>query len=150
MTILESAPAGEESVTVDSRCFATFAQAFEYGSASAIQVRRDLQPNEVTQSLARAASTSASYVLGTYYDQTNYTGQTWQYWGNASCTSTSGYNLATLSTGWGGADNRFESSESHSNCDENRLYEHQYYGGAVRLCTPDCNDLGASTTIPRH
>jgi len=141
---LAAAPAGEDSVVVGSRCFATYEQAFEYGSRGQFNAPSNLRPSDVTPSMTvKAVAAGAPFLLGTYWDWGSYQGTSWSYWGSHGCTSTSGWNLASLSTGFGGADNRFESSKSFSNCNQNRHFEHPNYGGASRLCTPNCSDLGA-------
>lgn len=142
VTHLASAPAGHDSVVVGSHCFATYEQAFEYGSRGAIDAPSGLQARDVTRTMASDAAALSSFILGTYWDNTSYGGSSWSYWGNAACTPTSGFTLASLSTGFGGADNRFESSQSYSNCNQNRHFEHPNFGGATLLCQPNCSNLG--------
>ena len=142
VTHLAAAPAGQDSAVVGSRCFATYEEAFEHGSRGAIDAPSALQARDVTRAMAAEAAAASSFILGTYYDNQSYGGSTWSYWGNAACTATSGFTLASLSTGFGGADNRFESSKSFSNCNQNRHFEHPSFAGATLLCTPNCSNLG--------
>lgn len=140
VTILARAPVGQDSVVVDSRCFATFAEGFEYASAGAIEVPADLQAGDVTQTMAANASASgAPYLLGTYWDAQWYFSWSWSWWASSGCTPTSGWQVSYVGSD---QNDRYESSKSYSGCNQNRHFEHSNFLGASLLCTPNCGTLG--------
>lgn len=128
-----------DAVVVESRCFATFAEAFEYGSLGAIKVPADLQPGDVTQAMAVSASASTQYLLGTYWQAPDYMGWSYSWFASSGCTSTSGWQVSYVGSA---QDDKYYSSKSYSGCERNRHFEHPNFGGATLLCQPNCSNLG--------
>ncbi len=135
----------QDARVAETRCFATFAEALEYGSRGGLRVSADLRPNELTESMvASASSTSTSYLLGINYDCKSYwTGgscsSSWLHFASSGCTSTSGWQISAL--GWPEANN-VESSKGYSGCNQTRHWEHPSFAGANLLCLPNCSTLG--------
>lgn len=135
----------QDARVAETRCFATFAEALEYGSRGGLRVSAELRPNELTESMvAAASSTSTSYLLGINYDCKQYwTGgacsSTWSHFASSGCTPTSGWQISNLP--WPEANN-IESSKGYSGCNRTRHWEHPSFVGASLLCQPNCPDLG--------
>lgn len=143
VSLIDRASNGVDSIIVESRCFATFAEGFEYGSRGAVQVAPKLQAADVTPNLVTSASASGSYLLGTYWDCLDYGGlfgcPNWSYWATGDCSNTFGWQVSFVGST---QNDRYESSKSYSNCLQNTHFEHSDFRGASLVCRPNCSNLG--------
>lgn len=130
-----------EAEIVDTNCFATFEEAFEHTARGRMDVPSTLRPQDLTNAMVADASTQFVVVLGTNWDNQSYGGQSWMWEASSTCTSNTSWYVSSVGTGFGSADNRFESSKAYDGCDEFRHYEHPSYGGSQHVCTPNCTTL---------
>lgn len=121
-------------------CFSTYERALEAGAGNSIDVARGVTPQTLTDELLDPPSVFASVLIGTEYDGSNFTGGSNSYFAPTTCTSSTTWQVANVGATW---NDRFQSGKGFGGCDTNRKFEHQNYGGAVRLCTPNCSDYGA-------
>lgn len=138
---LSSQPDGTITAALEEGgCFPTFAQALEAGTGGEIALPEGISPGELTQSLLEDSVTAASDVLiGTEYDNTGFTGQSRNFFAASGCTGTT-WQVSNVGATW---NDRFESGKGFGTCDHNRKFEHENFGGAVVLCTPNCMNYGS-------
>lgn len=138
-------PADENGVTsarlVDLGCYSSDSQAFFVGSGG-VRIPESLAGAALTQRTLKkymAAAPEGDFLLGRESDNLNYLGQNVEYFASSGCASTT-WQVNYVGAAW---NDRFESGKGFSSCDHNRKFEHADYGGAVLLCTPNCNNYGA-------
>lgn len=121
-------------------CFPTFEQALEAGTGGQVALSEGISPGELTQSLLEDSVTAASDVLiGTEYDSTSFLGASRNFFAASGCAGTT-WQVANVGATW---NDRFESGKGFGTCDHNRKFEHEDFGGAVVLCTPNCGTYGS-------
>lgn len=132
---------GPEAKIVNTQCFATFEEAFEYTARGRMDVSSTLRPQDLTKAMVAEASSLFAVVLGVNYDWQSYGGQSWIWEASSTCTSSTSWYVSNVGTGFGSADNRFESSKAYDGCDVFKHYEHPSYEGSQHHCTPNCTTL---------
>jgi len=120
-------------------CFSTYQQALEAGAGHSTDVARGTTPQTLTDEPLRSPTVAGSVLIGTEYDGSNFAGGSNSYFAPTTCTSSTTWQVANVGAAW---NDRFQSGKGFGGCDTNRKFEHQNFGGAVRLCTPNCSDYG--------
>jgi hypothetical protein len=120
-------------------CFATYEQALEAGVGQAIDFENVVTPQTVTDEAMASAAGATSVVIGTEYDNSNFTGESASYTAASTCTSATIWQVPNVGAYW---NDRFQSGKGFGGCDTNRKFQHESFGGAVRVCTPNCGDYG--------
>jgi hypothetical protein len=127
------------AILVDGGCYPTFAAAIEAGTSGALLPPDTVAPGDLDQSNLDTSLVAASDVLlGTEWEGTNFTGASQSYFASTGCASTT-WQVSNVGPTW---NDRFESGKGFGTCDHNRKFEHENFGGAVVLCTPNCGTYG--------
>ncbi len=136
-----SKPGTVDAVLVDLGCFDTYAEALAAGSGGAIQVPEGTTPDSLTQLTLDAATAplASDVLIGTEYDAVGYDGSSISYFAPSTCSATTNWQVSYVGATW---NDRFESGKGFGNCDTNKKFQHSNFGGAVLVCTPNCNDYG--------
>jgi hypothetical protein len=125
---------------VEGGCFRTFEAALEAGTGGELLLPEGTSPHDLTQSLLDASLVGASSVLlGTEYGSTNFAGASTNYFATSGCASTT-WQVSNVGAA---VNDTFESGKGFGTCDHNRKFEHQNFGGASVLCTPNCGTYGS-------
>ena len=130
------------------RCYKTAAAALAAATGGRVRLAADATPAEAaaalrTQSRGGVGTASADKtVIGLAYDWTEYRADSLFFWTTipAGCSDGTVYSRPSLTTGWGGWNDRIESVMSFQGCYAT-VYEHSNQGGAQRTCN-DCSTLG--------
>jgi hypothetical protein len=124
----------------EAGCFPTLEEALEAGTGGEVALPPGTSPFDLTQSVLDDAVTAASDVLiGTEYDATGFLGGSRNYFAASGCAGTT-WQVPNVGATW---NDRFESGKGFGTCDHNRKFEHDSFGGAVVLCTPNCSTYGS-------
>lgn len=143
---------GVKGDTTPLNCFPTFSDAIHFATNGWVNLPSDTQPSEFTGDMVNVKA--GSTVLSVDYDGSVYSGSSLTYvvsndrgckkyrcgWLNLSwCWST--YYDAVIDGWW---NDRISSTNGNeiSQCYENIIFEHSYYGGAHQKCTYDCAAFG--------
>lgn len=131
---------GVVTATLEDRgCFATLDEALEAGTGGQVSLPEGTSPGELTQSLLDdAVIAAADVLLGTEYDNVNFGGASRNYFASSGCANTT-WQVPNVGATW---NDRFESGVGFGTCDHNRKFQHNDFGGAVVLCTPNCGTYG--------
>jgi hypothetical protein len=121
-------------------CFETYEMALEAGLGPAVDADAGLTPASLTDEVLYSFGATASVVIGTEWDGNNFTGQSNSYTAATTCSSSTTWQVANVGATW---NDRFQSGKGFGGCDTNRKFQHENFGGTVRLCTPNCGDYGA-------
>lgn len=126
-------------------CYATFEEAVEAGSGGAVDLAEGAQPADLTQRTLRRSTSPAvaapgdDVLIGEEFDETGFGPGSALYFAPTGC-GQNNYQDPYVGDQW---NNRFESGKGFHNCDQNRKFKHQDFGGDDRLCTPNCSDYGS-------
>lgn len=120
-------------------CFPTLEEALEVGLEGAIDIPGTVTPQNVTESMVATEAGPTSVVLGTEYDLNSYTGSSNSYTAPSTCTASTTWQVANVGVTW---NDRFQSGKGFGGCDTNRKFQHENFGGNVKVCTPNCGDYG--------
>lgn len=120
-------------------CFATYEAAIEAGTGWTVDAPAGATPVTITAEALVTAGVAASVLIGTEYDGNLFAGSSQSYFAPTTCTTGVSWEVANVGATW---NDRFQSGKGFGGCDANRKFEHQNFGGAVKLCTPSCTDYG--------
>jgi hypothetical protein len=124
-------------------CYETFAQAIEVASGGAADLSDSITPAQLTDQLLSEATDSvtiASVVIGIEYDMINFQIESEIYTGASTCSASTSYAVAYVGDA---LNDDFASGRGLGGCDENRKFAASNFGGAVKVCTPNCANYGA-------
>ena len=143
-------PGARQSKVLGRECYSSFPEAVWHATGGRVNLseaddfktqlatlERELKADGRLE--AKGLQEKATFVIAIDYDAVNYGGSTAMFNGSSACSSTTSYGVTTMPAGW---DNAADSTKAFSNCNNNQAYENASYGGANRICTPDCADLG--------
>ena len=119
-------------------CYPSYEEALEVGLGGSVDIAEGITPMTLTDEMAAAEATS-SVVIGTEFDLKNFLGESTSYTAPTTCSSSTTYQVGNVGAFW---NDRFQSGRGFGGCDTNRKFQHENFGGAVRLCTPNCGDYG--------
>lgn len=137
---------GEDaSRIVAQQCFDTFAEALSQATSGAVQLERDARPADFSDDmLAGASSTAATLPFGINYQNSNYGGSSYTWYGNSTqpCSSSLNYGINFMPSGW---DNKVSSARTiaEMRCRNNYHYQYTYYGGTILNCFSACTGMGS-------
>ena len=97
-------------------------------------------PQRAHRRRTRNACGHGSVVIGTEWDGTGFAGGSQSYTASTTCSSTTTWQVPNVGPEW---NDRFSSGKGLGGCDTNRKFQHENFGGNVRVCTPNCADYGA-------
>jgi hypothetical protein len=120
-------------------CFATYEQALEAGVGRAIDFEGTVTPRTLTDETMSQVVGVTSVVIGTEYDNNSFTGESASYTASSTCTSATTWQVPNVGAYW---NDRFQSGKGFGGCDTNRKFQHEDFGGTVRICTPNCSTYG--------
>ena len=138
-------PINRVGVVVDAAlerigCFPTYEQALEAGVGAALDIGSSVNPNALTDDALETPAVTGSVVIGTEWDGTGFAGGSQSYTASTTCSSTTTWQVPNVGPEW---NDRFSSGKGFGGCDTNRKFQHENFGGNVRVCTPNCADYGA-------
>lgn len=120
-------------------CFPTYEQALEAGLGGALDLAASVRPQGLTDEDLETLAVTASVVIGTEWNATNFAGGSESYSAATTCSSTTTWQVANVGAEW---NDLFSSGKGFGGCDTNRKFQHENFGGNVRVCTPNCADYG--------
>lgn len=120
-------------------CFADFSEAVRAGLGSEVQVDGALTPRSVTDEAIEPLVTT-NVMIGTEFDGLNFSGASKSYFAATTCTASTTWQVANVGAEW---NDRFQSGKGFGGCNTNRKFQHESFGGTVRVCTPNCTDYAA-------
>ncbi len=120
-------------------CFGTYELALEAGLGHAVDGGAGLTPENLTDQALDSFGITASVVIGTEWDSNSFTGESNSYTAGSTCSSSTTWQVANVGAAW---NDRFQSGKGFGGCDTNRKFQHENFGGTVKLCTPNCADYG--------
>jgi hypothetical protein len=122
-------------------CFATYELALEGGLGPAVDAEAGVAPESLTdEALSTFGASALSVVIGTEWDGNSFTGASNSYTAPTTCSSSTTWQVANVGATW---NDRFQSGKGFGGCDTNRKFQHENFGGTVRVCTPNCAEYGA-------
>jgi hypothetical protein len=121
-------------------CFATYDQALEAGSGTAIDVSASVSPATLTDATATLLGTASSVLIGTEFDGSLYLGSSQSYFASETCSTNVIWSVANVGSEW---NDRFRSGKGFGGCDTNKKFQHENFGGDVKICTPNCSEYGS-------
>ncbi len=121
-------------------CFETYELALEAGLGHPVDAEPGLSPGSLTDEAMDSLGTTASVVIGTEWDGNGFTGETRSYTAATTCSAGTTWQVANVGAEW---NDRFQSGKGFGGCNTNRKFQHENFGGTVRVCTPNCSDYGA-------
>jgi hypothetical protein len=121
-------------------CFGTYESALEAGLGHQVDAEPGLSPDSLTDEALDSFGTTASVVIGTEWDGSSFTGESRSYTAATTCSAGTTWQVANVGAEF---NDRFQSGKGFGGCDTNRKFQHENFGGTVRLCTPNCTDYGA-------
>jgi hypothetical protein len=120
-------------------CFATYELALEAGLGPGVDIESGMTPMSLTDGALDSLGVTASVVIGTEWDGSNFTGNSNSYTAATTCSSSTTWQVANVGATW---NDRFQSGKGFGGCDTNRKFQHENFGGTVRVCTPNCAGYG--------
>jgi hypothetical protein len=122
-------------------CYESFAAALEAGSGGAIDVPDAISPPQLSPRMLDRSMTSApdDTLIGTEFHETDFSSGSTAFFAATGC-GQNNYQEPDLPPS---LNDDFESGKGFHNCDRNRKFKHQNFGGEDRLCTPNCADYGS-------
>lgn len=148
---LEPIQAGEtKSRTVWSHCYQTFREAIAAATNGRVNLRDDVRPGQVTQSMLNAGASPASVtsggsVVGIDWNDGDYQGSSFTATVTYDFGCMNNHNYAITSMP-GGFDNSISSNRPFTGCNRAVHWEETGYTGASRVChlniTDDCKYIG--------
>jgi hypothetical protein len=121
-------------------CFPTYEEALEAGVGSALDLDASVSPRSLTDEDLETLVVTASVVIGTEWDANSFVGGSESYSAATTCSSSTTWQVANVGAAW---NDRFSSGKGFGGCDTNRKFQHENFGGNVRVCTPNCAEYGA-------
>lgn len=129
---------------VDRGCYATFARAIEVASGGVTHLPASTTPARLTDRMLRDATTDAiNALIGTEWDGIGYAGMSKSYSYPSTCSASVSYALSYVTDEF---NDRFSSGKGFGGCDQNRKFAASNFGGASKLCTPNCSNYGAGVS----
>jgi hypothetical protein len=128
---------------VDLGCYETFARAIEVASDGAIHLPASATPAQLSDQMLRQATepdAADSVIIGTEWGGTSYAGASHSYPAASTCSASVSWDLSYVTDAW---NDRFSSGKGFGGCDVNRKFAASNFGGASKLCTPNCTNYGA-------
>jgi hypothetical protein len=119
-------------------CYPSYEEALEAGLGGSVDLAAGVTPMMLTDEMVTPEA-ATSVVIGTEYDLSGFLGESTSYTASTTCSSSTTYQVANVGAEW---NDRFQSGKGFGGCDTNRKFQHENFGGAVRLCTPNCTDYG--------
>lgn len=120
-------------------CFGTYELALEAGLGHAVDAEPGLSPESLTDEALDSFGTTASVVIGTEWDGLSFTGGSKSYTAATTCSASTTWQVPNVGAEW---NDRFQSGKGFGGCNTNRKFQHENFGGTVRVCTPNCTDYG--------
>jgi hypothetical protein len=120
-------------------CFGTFSEAVQAGLGIDVGFDATITPQSITHEAVDQLATS-SVMIGTEYDGFSFSGASTSYFAATTCTASTTWQVANVGAGW---NDRFQSGKGFGGCNTNRKFQHENFGGTVKVCTPNCTDYGA-------
>lgn len=136
-------PEGGESQWVDFQSFGTFAQAISYATGGVILIPEGLSMEDAIAAFEDAMAQQDEGALPTTviaidYAWSGYRGSSLIWSASRGCAYVNYYYVNSM-PGW---NDRLSSTRGYAGCSYNMIYEHNFRGGAVRRCTPNCGSVG--------
>lgn len=131
-----------ETTPVDRGCYPTFKEAIEVASGGDVMLPSGAGPSEVTEGMLEEPSTSADRVtISVHWRQVAYDGERLIY-SASPCSEAKGIAYADprLGDDWNDA---ISSAAGYNGCNRVSHFEHIYYNGAKKVCSPQCDYMGA-------
>ena len=135
-------PTGPQAYVASETCFSTFAESMRHATGGHTKLNVDAKPNSVTQGDLPAAGTAATIVLGIDWDWVGYKEESILWEASTGCDAGHWYVVGYVGNAW---NDRIESAKGFNGCVRFRHFEHQNYGGAKIVCTPNCFSMGTMT-----
>jgi hypothetical protein len=138
-------PGAERTKVASFSCYPTFSEAILAATDGAVWLPPDedlgtqLNRLDEEQRAQKSYGTKATFVIATDFRDTNFLGPSLSWTRSAPCSATVSYQAASMPAGWNDV---VSSSRGFSKCNTNVLYENNNFGGALRICSPDCATLG--------
>ena len=120
-------------------CFETYEMALEEGLGYGVDAEAGLTPAGLTDEVLDSFGATASVVIGTEWDGGSFTGESNSYTAATTCSSSTTWQVPNVGAEW---NDRFQSGKGFGGCNTNRKFQHENFGGTVRLCTPNCAFYG--------
>jgi hypothetical protein len=120
-------------------CYPSYEEAIEAGLGGSADLVDGITPLTLTDEMV-ASDVVTSVLIGTEYDLKTFLGESTSYAAPTTCSSSTSYQVANVGAYW---NDRFQSGKGFGGCDTNRKFQHENFGGTVRVCTPNCSDYGA-------
>lgn len=138
---LEPVGVGTDAAVELIGCFGTYEAAIESGLGGGVDLDSSVSPQSLSDDVLAAENIAASSVLiGTEYLGLNFNGVSNNYFASSTCSSGVSWSVSYVGDAWNDA---FSSGKGFGGCDENRKFQHSSFGGAVKVCTPNCADYGS-------
>jgi hypothetical protein len=119
-------------------CYSSYEEAIEAGLGGSVDLAPGVTPMMMSDEMVTPQA-ATSVVIGTEYDLNSFLGGSTSYTAPTTCSSSTTYQVANVGAEW---NDRFQSGKGFGGCDTNRKFQHENFGGSVRVCTPNCGDYG--------
>jgi hypothetical protein len=120
-------------------CFPTYEEALEAGVRNALDLEDPVSPESLDDMDLETLTVATSVVIGTEWTLGNFGGGSESYSAPTTCSSSTTWQVANVGAAW---NDQFSSGKGFGGCDTNRKFQHENFGGNVRVCTPNCTDYG--------
>jgi hypothetical protein len=139
-------PLRASGATIEARlemigCFETYEAAVEAGSGGEMDLDPTVTPETLSnEALSSVEATAGDVLIGTEYFGTGFGGDSRSYFASSTCSAGVIWSVSYVGDA---LNDRFSSGKGFGGCDDNRKFQHSNFGGAVKICTPNCSDYGS-------
>jgi hypothetical protein len=130
------------TTTVKIGCYGTLAGAIEAGSGGATIVSVSTTTAQLTDRMLRDATdpnATDSVMIGTEWDSIGFGVGSHSYFAASTCSAFVSWEVSYVGDEF---NDQFSSGKGFGGCDANRKFTASNFGGASKLCTPNCANYG--------
>jgi hypothetical protein len=130
------------TIPVKIGCYGTFARAIEAGSGGTTLLPVSTTPGQLTDRMLQEATdpeATESVMIGTEWDGIGFVVGSNSYFRASTCSATVSWEVSYVGDD---VNDQFSSGKGFGGCDANRKFAASNFGGASKLCTPNCTNYG--------
>jgi hypothetical protein len=130
----------ESSDIIETTCFETPAEYAEYVTNGYVQLPATATNEEADAVIQQySQKTQSLFLIARFWDFPNQGTLLVEYFGAYACSPSVSYGVTVLPSH---LDNRFDSMQRFSNCNQLHVYDGYNYSGSLSWCVPDLCNLG--------
>jgi len=128
-------------------CYPSFSEAIFAATEGAVWLAPDEERStglerleQELQRMDKSLATKATFVIAIDFQNSNFQGASLTWTGTGACSASLSFSASSMPSGWNDV---VSSTRGFSNCNHNKIFENNNFGGAQQTCTPNCSSLGA-------